>query len=728
MGLAVGCRNSRRFFEAHAGRIGRVSPTGQPLGPGLGSWNMDKRRLFKLVTLLGMPVLALLATELVLSLVGYRTTYEREDPFLGFDSVTPLFELGTGDGASRGPVYRTRTSKLTWFNAQEFAAEKPDDDVRIFAFGGSTTFGRPYDHQTAFPNWLEVLLNATDPGTQYEVINVGGVSYASYRINNLMAEMVGYEPDFFIVYTGHNEFLEERTYSDLLEEPPSVTRLRTFLHRSRTYSAARDAWLGFRERERASAERKFQMSGEVTAILDQSFGLDQYQRDPEKAEAIVRHFRYNLEKMVDVARDHGVGLVFVVPPTNDKDFSPFKSQTCGSLRGESRGQWARYYEVGRTRLDQGDHAGALEAFERARDLDSCHADLRYRMGKALFALERYEEAKRAFAEARALDVAPLRAPPSIQEAVREVARERNVPVVDLVAMLERRSLDRSGHAILGEEDFLDHAHPRVQVHQILAEALVDVFVREGWVEPTKTPEEVPRAALYDSVLATLDSSYYAMRDLNLAKVLGWLGKREEALPFVIRAAEALPEHPEAQYIQGVFYQDEGRFAEAEQAYERAISLDSTFAGAHLALGSVYERTGRLDEAVARYRSAVRFDPEADHGYFALGNALYQKGLAQEAIEAYERALSLNPRHSRAWNNLAAVYITERDYVGAIEALEKTLQLEPENISAYKNLGLSYYNTNRPDRAREMFEKVLELRAEDEFARLWLERLDREATP
>lgn len=687
---------------------------------------MNKRRVFKVVTIVGIPVLALLAAELLLAALDYRTTYEREDPFLGFRSVTSLFEERQAHDSPNGAVYATRESKLAWFNDQHFEVDKPANGYRVFTFGGSTTYGRPYDHTTSFSNWLRILLDAADPSTPHEVVNAGGVSYASYRVVNLMNEMVEYEPDLFIVYTGHNEFLEDRTYSDLLEEPEFVSEVRTRLHRSRTYSLARNVWLDVQGGSTEPTERKFQMDEEVTAILDQSFGLEQYQRDREKEDAIVRHFRYNLERMVEIARDEGVRLIFVVPPSNEKDFSPFKSQVCSSLRGERRGRWLRLYEAGRARLRQAEHGAARDAFQRALELDSCHADLRYRMGETWFALGRPGEAKREFVQSRDLDVAPLRATSRIQETVREVARTRDVPAVDLVAQLERQNRENLGHDILGEEAFLDHAHPRIRVHQELAERLAHLIVERSWTDVERPLAEIETVALYDSLMATLDSSYHATRDLNLAKVLTWLGKTEEAAGFIDRAVEGLPDHPEAHYLQGTLFQHRGRFQQAARAYERAVALDSTFGRAYNALGSVYERTDQLEKAIDNIRQAVRYQPESDHAYFNLGNTLYRAGRQREAIQAYERALSLNPRHSQAWNNLAAVHIGEENYAEATEALEKTLELEPENVRAHQNLGLVHYNRGRLDRAREMFERVLEIRPDDEFALRWLDRLDEES--
>ena len=48
-----------------------------------------------------------------------------------------------------------------------------------------------------------------------EVINAGGICYASYRLLDLVDECLNYEPDLIIVMCGHNEFLEPRHYGNL---------------------------------------------------------------------------------------------------------------------------------------------------------------------------------------------------------------------------------------------------------------------------------------------------------------------------------------------------------------------------------------------------------------------------------------------------------------------------------------------------------------------------------
>ena len=149
------------------------------------------------------------------------------DPFVGFASRAHLYEAVPEATADLSPaaLLETTPERRRWVHHTRFTPDKPHGQFRIFSIGGSTTYGRPYDGDlVSFPGWLRLLLPAVDPSRPWEVINAGGISYASYRAALVMEELVAYEPDLFIVYTGHNEFLERRTYSALLSAPPFLPR------------------------------------------------------------------------------------------------------------------------------------------------------------------------------------------------------------------------------------------------------------------------------------------------------------------------------------------------------------------------------------------------------------------------------------------------------------------------------------------------------------------------
>jgi len=131
--------------------------------------------------------------ELVLAAIGVKPIAYSEDPFVGFSGQSPLFQkTTTPDGQT---VYETSPGKLRWFNAQQFPAHKDSNDYRVFCLGGSTTYGRPYDDNTSFSGWLREYLNIADTSRNWQVINAGGISYASYRVAAVMRKQRCPQPD-----------------------------------------------------------------------------------------------------------------------------------------------------------------------------------------------------------------------------------------------------------------------------------------------------------------------------------------------------------------------------------------------------------------------------------------------------------------------------------------------------------------------------------------------------
>ncbi|MDC4225492.1 MAG: hypothetical protein MPW15_14940 [Candidatus Manganitrophus sp.] len=192
--------------------------------------------------------------------------------------------------------------------------------------GGSTTYGHLYYDRVSFCGWLRAFLRAADRSRNWEVINAGGISYASYRVAHLMNELTQYQPDLFIIYSGQNEFLEQRSYGGLMEQPPWVLRASAMLSRTRTWAAMERALDAVRPDSIKKAKERYQLSGEVNEILTHTLGPTTYRRDDLLKERIIAHFRLNLIRMVQIARESGAEVLFVQPAINLKDMSPFKSE------------------------------------------------------------------------------------------------------------------------------------------------------------------------------------------------------------------------------------------------------------------------------------------------------------------------------------------------------------------------------------------------------------------
>ena len=233
----------------------------------------------------------------------------------------------------------------------------------------------------------------------------------------------------------------------------------------------------------AGGEDRYKLSSEVDAILDRSVGLDGYARDDVLKQKPSQAFPKSAWKHGRNGPSVGARVVFVDPASNLKDCSPFKSQDTAGISDAAVHRswelltmskplaWEKQWEI-------------VLQFPRSGDrAQSRFADLHYRRGQAFFALGRFDEAKRELITARDEDVCPLRALTPIGQIVAEVAREQQVMLVDFEELLEKRMLSAEKHSILGEEFFLDHVHPTIEGHKLLAVALLETMSRPGLVHP-----------------------------------------------------------------------------------------------------------------------------------------------------------------------------------------------------------------------------------------------------
>ena len=176
--------------------------------------------------------------------------------------------------------------------------------------GGSTVQGHPFSVETSFTTWLELSLRAADPSRRWRVINCGGVSYATYREAIVVRELLQYQPDLFILCTGHNEFLEDRSYSHLKSVPAWLRRPVEQASRLRTFNVLDAAIVGLingcSARSSAGArDERPKLGAEVEAVLDYEGGLASYHRNDAWRQGVIDHFGFNLRRMIAMTLRRG---------------------------------------------------------------------------------------------------------------------------------------------------------------------------------------------------------------------------------------------------------------------------------------------------------------------------------------------------------------------------------------------------------------------------------------
>jgi len=472
----------------------------------------SKRRkiLFHLAALV-VVISPLVMGELIIRLCIPAHAIEIEDPYVSFSGIRPLFVPD-----STGTRLEIAKERHLCFCPQSFTAIKKPDIFRIFCLGGSTVQGRPYSVETSFTTWLKLNLEAAQPGTNYEVINCGGIYYASYRLVPILREVLEYEPDLFIIYTGHNEFLEDRTYHRLKRIPRILIRVHHGLLNLRSYSLANKFIESRRTgNKKNSGSSKTVLPTEVSAKLDIEGGPKTYHRDDNWKEGIIEHFRYNLQTMVRISQSAGIPIILVNPVSNLKDCYPFKSEFSTGLSKNKTEQITELWAQAE-KLNWDDVHSKIRLLEQAAEIDSRHAGLLYMIGKCYEHIGRHNEAKKWFVKAKEEDICPLRILEPMHDAVLRVTVKNKVPLVDAKSIFENQSQE----GILGDEWLLDHVHPTIEGHQLIADSLYEtiedmklVSTPEGW--------QTKKEKLWEIHLYSLSEFYFELGHNRLDRLHNW---------------------------------------------------------------------------------------------------------------------------------------------------------------------------------------------------------------
>ena len=465
-----------------------------------------RRCLYRgLAILLGL--LPFVLAEIGLRLAGIGTPELASDPFVEFASARPLFELD-----SMQDRYTISSARHPYFKPDSFAAEKSPTGFRIFCLGGSTVQGNPYSIETSFPTWLKLSLQAADPSRDWEVVNCGGISYASYRLEPILRECLRFQPDLVILYVGDNEFLEDRSFSHRKQSAAWWTNVVGIAARSHLFNFFRQEWIAHVDHSPNGSPSRTSLNSEVDALLDYQGGLAQYHRDESWRRGVQEHFRFALSSMLAHAKAAKIPVLIVDPVSNIKDCPPFKIEFDSALDETTQQHLTKLLAD----ADVAEPEQKIRLLIEASTLDEGHAGVHYALGRAYLAANRDVEAKRSLFRAKDVDVCPLRMTEPLREIQYAVSREFAVPVVPVLAEFCRRS----PHGIPGDEFMLDHVHPTISGQQLIGELLVTQMVQSGWVKPREGWEQQREQAFADH-LATLDAPYYARGQEHLEGLRKW---------------------------------------------------------------------------------------------------------------------------------------------------------------------------------------------------------------
>lgn len=392
-----------------------------------------------------------------------------KNPHVEAVNPAPAFEVVDVDG--RKMVRRTGFHPLMG-PSSPFPLDRPPGGLRIFVLGGSAAAGWPYHAgDTNLSALLGRKLRALYPGRPIEVVNMAAGTYASHRVKLILEEVLAYHPDAIFLYNGNNEFLESLVYRP--RTPPAP------LDRSAAARVVYRVVTSLVAPPPRFDVKGYRIEDQTATHLSWAFGqASRYREDPRQFEALLEHYRFNIESMVSSAADAKVPLFLVTCPVNLKEWTPNVSRHRRDLSEADAARWTAAFREGYLAVERGDHAAALPPLRAAVAIDDEYAEAHFLLAEALRRTGDRAAAKAEYIRALERDAFPFRELPEFQAILRQVAARRGVPLVDIVPPLEAAS----GDGIPGLDVFTDYVHLTEQGQEIAAQEFLRALRAGGIVQ------------------------------------------------------------------------------------------------------------------------------------------------------------------------------------------------------------------------------------------------------
>jgi tetratricopeptide (TPR) repeat protein len=621
---------------------------------------------YRLITLLGVPLIILLALELMLRLAGFgqptafllpsenhgQKTYVQNDQF-GWQF------FGANMSRLPEPISITR--------------QKPPGNVRIFVFGESAAFGDPQPRY-GLPRMLQAMLEQRHPGVTFEVIDAAMTAINSHTILPIARDCTKARGDVWVIYMGNNEVVGPFGAGTVFgPQAPTLPIIRASLALKTTRTGQLMGSLLNALHPPPSSQSEW---GGMEMFLNQRIRMD----DP-RMKNVYQNFQQNLADVISEGTKSGAGIVLSTVAVNLKDCAPFASLHQPGLSVGELAEWETNFNGGVSAQQAGQFAKARTAFQLAAETDNSYAELHFRMGECELATGDEVNAQTEFAQARDLDALRFRCDSRLNELIREAAGINEGKRFRLTDA-EKDFATASPDGLPGTDLFYEHVHLTFEGNYLLAkdiagqvEQLLPATVAAASQPWPDIADCARRLARTDRALQqALSEMRGRLADppftwqLNHADQMRLLAEKSRRLepensPDSLRAAQsaceaAIAGHPE----DAILYQQLAELKQAEGDYpgmsaaaKQSLDLVPGNTEAWTLFGLALAQQQQYESAADAFRHDFALNPEDVWGRQNLAICLEKLGRRDEAIHEFQRALKIKPRFGLAWLGLGQVY-------------------------------------------------------------------------
>lgn len=149
------------------------------------------------------------------------------------------------------------------------------------------------------------------------------------------------------------------------------------------------------------------------------------------------------------------------------------------------------------------------------------------------------------------------------------------------------------------------------------------------------------------------------------------------------------------YHLGQLSQQDGKFDEALQYYEKAVDINPKHDVALLGMGTIYFERGDYTNARKYLIRVIDLNgSNKKDAYTLLGELFYNIGDFKESISAFRKAQLFDFDWKRVYSGIGMAYLKDKNYKKAIYSLKRVLIRHPYDDETCYNLAIAYREAGR----------------------------------
>ncbi|WP_114748988.1 hypothetical protein [Pleomorphovibrio marinus] len=638
----------------------------------------QKERLFKIIAVC-LPVLLFVGLEAALSWADFGRDLSLfvRSPEVAFDMVNPevshRFYLSEENAVTGTGDYLKKV--------------KSPEIYRVMVIGESTALGFPYSQHVAFPNRLRYQLQMAYPDKVIEVINLSLTGINSYALYDFAKEVVEKDPDLVVLSIGHNEYYGALGVGSTsnLGNSPALVRMGIKLRKLKTVQLLEGMAKALGIRKRMDKEDlQENLMKRMVAKQEIPYGSKLFRKGLDQFEA-------NLTYALKVFSSNKVPVYFLGTISNERNQPPFISRAGIEANQAEVEQRITLLNDDLT-LDQ-----KANELKEILSLDSCFSKTHFMIGELAFAMGENNKARHHFQRAKEHDNLRFRAPEAINQIAQKVCLKYGARFLSLDEVFRKASPD----GILGRELFLEHLHPNLEGHQIMAKVLF-TEISEDLMPNPQLKEKLTN--LLDFPINKVDSIFGEYVTMMLRE--NWPFNEPISLPqeFEKSMEEALAGGLAVKQISWDLameklyrhYHEYGDYAEALKVAESVANAYPYNAPLQMKAGLLALRIEAEEKATLYFQKAIYHSPTEENLKRIVES--YLKAEKLEAALPHLDALIAQSRDPR-FESLKVVILETL-------ALENKVEDEPFEADDYSRLSLNYLKIGNLERAKEYVDSLL----------------------